>query len=828
MSTSVVRVNGDYKIETQGGNITLDADGTGIITLNGNLNIVGTTTSITTTDTDITDNVIVLNNGESISHAGITLGTSGIKINRGSKSWAQILFDETLYWTDPSIISNQQTQGVFVFSTVDGNLNGIRTNSIDTGGANLNLIGSSLGSVTVRGTTDYERQILDYNKLTQIFTISSIARSSSNIVTIVTNEVHGFDITGSKTVYVYITCLTNATFNAIKVRVLSTTSTSFTYANTGSVVTTTTAVGIVRPNVIKDDDGIPNMLAVADYADNLKIINKLAITAPTNGATITIADAKTLTVNNSVIFTSTDTSSTPTVSLGTGGTVTYRTDNLSVFSSTTSAQLAGIISDETGYTTGSVLVFSTSPQITTSLTTNSASFDLVNTTATTGNLFGAATVVTIGATTGTLNLRNATITAANATTFNMNGASPSITTSSTATASVFNTNALTGNLFGAATTIAIGSSSAATLTLNPGTVVGANTTQNLYNTVATTMNFAGAATLSTIGYSSTDTSTTNISTGGVGNGKTKTINIGTGAQSGSTTSINIGSSNGSTTTINGHITVEGVTSTGATGTGNLVFSASPSLTGTVTIATLNLTNALGIAYGGTNSTSFITPASNINPIVYYNGTSLTNNSLAADIGYNSTTDNFFTRNITTVSLSAQSTSGGSLVQIQTDPGAAMISGNRLGGIFFGGSTNNTHTIQNRASIETFTTQTWNLTNQGTNIVFSTTPNNTSSRVTALTLGQDQSATFTGSTDSTSATTGALIVAGGVGITKNLYLGKNTTMIFQATDPTADSGGVTVYSKNSNLSNTGIYYVNSTTSGELVSKRKALAYSIVFG
>ena len=196
-------------------------------------------------------------------------------------------------------------------------------------------------------------------------------------------------------------------------------------------------------------------------------------------------------------------------------------------------------------------------------------------------------------------------------------------------------------------------------------------------------------------------------------------------------------------TIAGHPTIEGVTSTGATGTGNLVFSASPSLTGTVTIATLNLTNALGIAYGGTNQTTYTTPASNINPIVYYNGTSLTNNSLAADIGYNSTTDNLFTRNITTVSLSSQSATGGSLVQIQTDPGAAMISGNRLGGIFFGGSTNNTHTIQNRVGIETFATQNWTVSNQGAKILFATTPNNTNSRVTALTLDQDQSAVFAG-------------------------------------------------------------------------------------
>ena len=40
-----------------------------------------------------------------------------------------------------------------------------------------------------------------------------------------------------------------------------------------------------------------------------------------------------------------------------------------------------------------------------------------------------------------------------------------------------------------------------------------------------------------------------------------------------------------TTTLTGHVTVEGVTSTGSTGTGNFVFSASPTITGTLTGAT---------------------------------------------------------------------------------------------------------------------------------------------------------------------------------------------------------------------------------------------------
>jgi hypothetical protein len=65
---------------------------------------------------------------------------------------------------------------------------------------------------------------------------------------------------------------------------------------------------------------------------------------------------------------------------------------------TTSAALASIISDETG--TAGKLVFSTSPVFTTSVTTDSGSFSVFNTTATTINAFGAATTLSIGASTG--------------------------------------------------------------------------------------------------------------------------------------------------------------------------------------------------------------------------------------------------------------------------------------------------------------------------------------------------------------------------------------------------------------------------------------------
>ena len=131
-------------------------------------------------------------------------------------------------------------------------------------------------------------------------------------------------------------------------------------------------------------------------------------------------------------------------------------NSLSQFASTTSAQLATLISDETG---SGVLVFGTSPAITTSLTTPSASFDLINTTATTVNLAGASTAITIGASTGTMTLRNPTI------------------VSSTSTVTLFNTVATTMNFAGAATTLSLGAATGTT-TINNSLVVSGNLTVN--------------------------------------------------------------------------------------------------------------------------------------------------------------------------------------------------------------------------------------------------------------------------------------------------------------------------------------------------------------
>lgn len=74
-------------------------------------------------------------------------------------------------------------------------------------------------------------------------------------------------------------------------------------------------------------------------------------------STVTVASGKTVTFNNTLTFSGTDSSS---VALGAGGTVAYTSNKLSAFAATTSAELRGVLSDETG--TGAA-VFADSPTL---------------------------------------------------------------------------------------------------------------------------------------------------------------------------------------------------------------------------------------------------------------------------------------------------------------------------------------------------------------------------------------------------------------------------------------------------------------------------------
>lgn len=67
-------------------------------------------------------------------------------------------------------------------------------------------------------------------------------------------------------------------------------------------------------------------------------VNKLTITAPASGSTLTIADGKTLTVSNTLTLTGTDSSS---VAFGAGGTVVYTTTSQTLSSKTLTSPVIG-------------------------------------------------------------------------------------------------------------------------------------------------------------------------------------------------------------------------------------------------------------------------------------------------------------------------------------------------------------------------------------------------------------------------------------------------------------------------------------------------------
>jgi hypothetical protein len=163
MTIKVVNVSaGDYRVNVQnGGTITLNTGSqAGTVVITGDLLVAGNTTTVESETMTVKDNIITINSGEASAGVNAALGyQAGIAIDRGSLPDTFILFDEQVNHLNASGIS---TQGTFTFVNSSSALVGIQTPSINTEGQNLYLINSGTGYVTVIGTDQYERRILDY------------------------------------------------------------------------------------------------------------------------------------------------------------------------------------------------------------------------------------------------------------------------------------------------------------------------------------------------------------------------------------------------------------------------------------------------------------------------------------------------------------------------------------------------------------------------------------------------------------------------------------------------------------------------------------------
>jgi len=98
------RVSGDYNISSVDASTDNVVITTHTVTVNGNLTVTGNTTSVETTNTEITDSVITLNKGES--GAGVTTTYSGFEVDRGSEN------DVAIRWNETSDIWELTTDGV--------------------------------------------------------------------------------------------------------------------------------------------------------------------------------------------------------------------------------------------------------------------------------------------------------------------------------------------------------------------------------------------------------------------------------------------------------------------------------------------------------------------------------------------------------------------------------------------------------------------------------------------------------------------------------------------------------------------------------------------
>ena len=156
---TIKRLNTDYVIDTltnAQANITL---ATNTVFVTGNLVVGGNSTSVTKTEVAVSDNIIVLNTGDP--GPGVTLGTSGIEVNRGRLANVSLLWSEPdLRWT---ITNDGQHFGNILTDT--GSLAVIQDPAPQLGG-NLDVRGLDIYS----STTNYVR--IDSNLAIQHTTVT--------------------------------------------------------------------------------------------------------------------------------------------------------------------------------------------------------------------------------------------------------------------------------------------------------------------------------------------------------------------------------------------------------------------------------------------------------------------------------------------------------------------------------------------------------------------------------------------------------------------------------------------------------------------------------
>lgn len=279
-------------------------DITGELIVLGNLTVDGTTTTINSTTVEIEDKTLVLSKSSTVP---VEANNSGIVVNGAN---ANILYA----FTTDSWNANKTLKGV------DGDASSPTYSFATDPGLGLYRSANDQLSLAINGAERF--------------------RLSNTLMTLISNVDLVFNRgTFNGTV-------TTATLTGNRMYTLP--DVSGTLATTADLSQFASTTSAQLAGVISDETGTgslvfatsPSLTTPSLGAATATSINKVAITEPVTGSTLTIADGKTLTFSNTLTFTGTDTSS---VAFGTGGTVAYLGSNNQFTGSNTFTNTTGQI-----------------------------------------------------------------------------------------------------------------------------------------------------------------------------------------------------------------------------------------------------------------------------------------------------------------------------------------------------------------------------------------------------------------------------------------------------------------------------------------------------
>lgn len=189
--------------------VNADLDVSGDLQIGGNLTVNGTTTYVNTTDLSISDNTIILNDGETGSGIGATDdGTAGISVDRGDSSNAILYFDDSDDSWKCGVVGDVITIGtgggssLTVNSTADANYAPATTNQVilctSSADQNINLPSASTNSGLLYHVKKMGATGIIYINPDGTDTIDGVSQKSTSIqyqnITIICNGSDGWAI----------------------------------------------------------------------------------------------------------------------------------------------------------------------------------------------------------------------------------------------------------------------------------------------------------------------------------------------------------------------------------------------------------------------------------------------------------------------------------------------------------------------------------------------------------------------------------------------------------------------------------------------------------